>query len=217
MTTPYDVQLQALLDAAGKVLEATYEDEAAAREAIAELRNTRQRVENRLTDVSQQVTQTVEQSAERTATAAATLLKKKFEAADTAADKARQRYEKSARGLWWKVAGLTLILQVAILFGLWLIVQRTLPSQAEIDARRATLERLDADASGLRRQKADLQRQVATMNKKVRDLEKRGGALQFSTCQDADQQTHYCFRTNEESMSEPFGSNGETYRIPWGY
>jgi predicted nucleic acid-binding Zn-ribbon protein len=214
---PYDEAFQSLFDAANRILEATERDEATARSAICALEQTRQRVEAQLGAISSKVTGAIEQSAGTTATETARLLQERFLDADDAAERAKDRYEQAAKWLGWKTCGFAVLLQMAIIGGVWLLVTQTIPSQAELDTRRASIEQLEEQASALRVQKTDLEHQVTVLNRKVVVLERRGGGLQLSTCSSTDEQDHVCFRTNEDDQALPYVVAGKTYRIPSGY
>lgn len=104
-----------------------------------------------------------------------------------------------------------------IAWGAWLIVQRTLPSPAEVDIRRQTIEQLSQQASELRTQVANLQRDANGIARKVTSLERRGGRLEIQNCADGGQPPLLCTRTNETDSDEPITIGDKTYRIPWGY
>ncbi|WP_104656255.1 hypothetical protein [Ralstonia insidiosa] len=189
---------QQLFDAAGKVLEATYTDAQSTRQAIQALSHTRDLVERRLNELHREVTHSVEGAAETTAERTAELLREKFEQADQAADRAAQRYTRAANGLGWKLLALALLMQVAIFVGVWLLVQNTVPSLSEIEARRQEV--------------VQLERQVAA-------LERRGGRLELRDCLDGNKRSHPCFRTDEEKLAGVYQDKGDgkTFRIPWGH
>lgn len=212
-----EAAFQRLYDAANKILEATYNDEEAARQAIHSLSATRTRLEQRFSELAREVTEKVDSSALRTANEAARLLAEKFTEADDAAERARDRYNDAGRRLTWKLIGGAAVLQCLLLAGAGLIVERTLPSQDEIDARRQTIEQLSQQASDSRTQLGNLQRDVTTMTRKVASLERRGGRLELENCAEERQPQRICIRTNEGDSDAPITIGDKTYRIPWGY
>lgn len=196
MQDSYRRDFQRLHDAANKVLEATYNDERAARQAIRALDRTRMLVEQRVGELKREVVRSIDASASTTATQAAALLRDKFKEADEAASRAARRYAEAERTLGWKLLGIALLVEAALLGGLWLLVQRTVPAYAEIEARRAEVRRLDAH---------------------VAELERRGGRLELARCTDHREHEHLCYRTNEAIDHGPYRADGKTFRIPWGY
>jgi hypothetical protein len=189
---------QRLFDAANKVLEATYNDEKSARMAIEALERTRALVERRLDDLKRETVRAIDASASTTATQAAALLREKFKDADEVANRAAKRYADAENTLGWKLLGIAMLVQATLLGGLWLLVQRTVPSYTEIEARRVEIQRLETQ---------------------VTELERRGGGLYLTTCIDRSKRTHLCYRTNETIDDGPYSSqaDGKTFRIPWGY
>jgi hypothetical protein len=209
--------VEVLLDAAGKVLEATYEDTGRTRQAIASLEHLRTSVEQRIDALSRDTVRLIEASSEQTAQQAAVLLQDKFLKADAVAEQACMRYAGAARGLSWRLAGLATLLQVAIFGTAWLVAGRTLPSDAEIASRRQVILELTEKIVDLQAQSAQLDRQIKTKQGKVNHLDHRGAKLIWQTCPDQERVNHPCIRTDERT-EEVFGMDGETtYRIPWGY
>lgn len=201
---PHALQFQDLYDTAQKLLELSLTDEQSARDAIGNLNlavtaldRTREILEHKLGRISGSVVQTIEASAETTADKVANLLQKKFQDANTAATEAASRYNDAAKMLTWKLAAVALGAQVALFGGAWLLVQRTIPSVAEIESRKQTIA------------------QQAAM---LATLEERGGMLDVATCVDKKGREHQCFRTDESIVSDPFRRSGEdkTYRVLWG-
>ncbi|CAE6905340.1 hypothetical protein R69927_05638 [Paraburkholderia domus] len=213
----HETAFQRLYDAANKILEATYNDEETARQAIQALSVTRTRLEQRIGELAREVTEKVDASALRMAHEAARLLAEKFTEADDAAERARDRYNKVGRRLTWKLLGGAAVLQCLLLAGAWLIVERTLPSQAEIEARRQTIEQLSQQASESRTEIGNLQRDANTMTRKVTSLERRGGRLELTNCAEEGQPARICIRTNEGDSDAPITIGDKTFRIPWGY
>jgi hypothetical protein len=165
MTAPsYERELQRLLDASGKVLEAAYVDEAAARDAIEALKRVQQRIEQRLSALARHVEGVIDQSAQRTATEAARLLTENFVTADQAADAAAKRYRQAERSIGLTIAGAGLFTAMLVLISVWIFAWRTVPSQSDIDGRRALIAQLDD--------------QIAQKAQEVEDLERRRGELQ---------------------------------------
>lgn len=189
---------QRLFDAANKVLEATYIDAKSARMAIEALERTRALVERRLDDLKRETVRSIDASASTTAVQAAALLGEKFKEADEAASRAATRYANAEKTLGWKLLRITMLVQVTLFGGLWLLVQRTVPSYTEIEARRVEIQRLETQ---------------------VTELERRGGGLDLATCTDSRKRDHLCYRTNETIDDGPYSSRGDgkTFRIPWGY
>jgi len=212
-----EVAFQRLYDAANKILEATYNDEETARKAIEALSTTRTRLERRIDELSREVTKAVDSSVSKTATEAARLLTEKFKEADAAAERARDRYELAGRRITWKLLSWAVVLQCLLLVGGWLIVQRTLPSQSEIDSRYQVIERLSQQASRLRTQIGNMQRDANGLTVKVAKLERRGGRLEIENCAESGQPQRLCVRTNESDSESPITIGEKTYRIPWGY
>ena len=216
----YEQTIEALLDAAGKVLEATYEDEQKTRQAIAALERLRSSVEQKIDILSRETVKAIAGSANTTAEKAAGLLQEKFVEADAAANRARDRYVRATNSLGWRLFGLAVLLQVLIFAGVWLIVQRTIPSQADIAARRQVLQQLAQQTVDQQGQVAELDRQIKVKQRKVTELDRRGAKVEWKTCADREQNIHLCFRTDEQAeQAEAFESaDGEkTYRAPWGY
>ncbi|KUZ65063.1 hypothetical protein WI36_27490 [Burkholderia ubonensis] len=213
----HEIAFRRLYDVANKILEATYNDEEAARKAIDALSTTRTRLERKIDELARDVTAKVDSSASRTANEAARLLTENFREADAAAERARDRYETAGRRMTWKLLGGAAALQCMLLAGAWLIVQRTLPSQAEVDTRRQTIEQLSQQASELRTQVGNLQRDASGMARKVANLERRGGRLEILNCAEQGQSPRLCIRTNEADSEVPMTIGDKTYRIPWGY
>ncbi|MDO3617330.1 hypothetical protein Q3O98_11340 [Ralstonia pseudosolanacearum] len=213
--TRHDEDFQRLFDVANKVLEAVYEDEQAARRVIDALDRMHFNVAKRLNDLSSDVTTAIEDSASQTADKAAQLLTQKFAQADACADQAAERYRRAANKLNWKLFGFVLLIQLAVLGGGWLLAQRAIPSQDEIKGLRALVGQLSQQAAERRNEVADLDRQVANQKRKLADLERRGSRVEWSTCQDEEQRSRLCFRTDERAMQGPDGER--TYRVPWGY
>ncbi|WP_155628756.1 hypothetical protein [Burkholderia stagnalis] len=212
-----EAAFQQLYDTANKILEATYNDEETARKAIEALSATRIRLERRVDELSVDITKKVDSSVSKTANEAARLLTEKFKAADAAAEQARGRYESAGQRLTWKLLGWATALQCVLLVGAWLIVQRTLPSQNEIDGRRQVIEQLSQQASSLHMQIGSLQRDINGMATKVTNLERRGGRLELANCGEEGQPRRLCFRTNESESDAPVTIGDKTFRIPWGY
>lgn len=216
-SSEHEAAFQRLYDTANKILEATYNDEEAARKAINALSTTRIQLERKVDELARDVTAKIDSSAGKTADEAARLLADKFVQADTAAARARSRYETAGQNLTWKLLGGAAVLQLVLLAGAWLIVQRTLPSQVEVESRRQTIEQLSQQASELRTQVANLQRDANGMARKVKNLEQRGGRLEIANCADDRQSPLLCVRTNETDSDGPITIGEKTYRIPWGY
>ncbi|MFP3708530.1 hypothetical protein SB783_31410 [Paraburkholderia sp. SIMBA_009] len=216
-SSEHEAAFQRLYDTANKILEATYNDEEAARKAINTLSTTRIQLERTINELARDVSSRIDSSAEKTADKAARLLAEKFEQADAAAARARNRYESAGRKLTWKLLGGCAVLQLVLLAGAWLIVQQTLPSQTEVETRRQTIEQLSQQASELRVQVASLQRDASGMARKVKNLEQRGGRLEITNCADGRQSPLPCIRTNETDSDGPITIGEKTYRIPWGY
>ncbi|KVR67892.1 MULTISPECIES: hypothetical protein [Burkholderia cepacia complex] len=202
--------VESLLDAAGKVLEATYEDEGRARRAIESLEKLSVKVENKLNSLADSVVSQIDSSAGKTAETAAKLLQDKFVEADTAAEQARDRYDQAAQRLGWRLFGLAVLLQLLIFAGVWLIVRQTFPSQEEINTRQEILRQQAQQIS-------DLDQQIKTKQHKVNDLDRRGAKVEWTTCHDDDGQSHLCFRV--DGQTGDFGPSDRTkiYRIPLGY
>ncbi|MBS1002118.1 hypothetical protein JK169_14100 [Acetobacter persici] len=196
----HDQRIQSLLDAVGGVLEAAYVDEKSARTVIKALEQTRQLVESEMVSLSRRVTTTIDTSAEETATRAAGLLQEKFSEANRRADEAAERYRHAAQWLNLKLIGVALFIQVCVLVGGWFFVQRTVPSSAEIDARRTEIQQMDAN---------------------ITFLKQKGGKLQFTQCEGSNREKYLCIRTNEGQYPNAFANNdgngNATYRIPFGY
>ncbi|QIY41761.1 hypothetical protein FOC28_18985 [Burkholderia cenocepacia] len=214
----HEQTVEALLDAAGKVLEATYEDEQRSRQAITSLERLRTTVEEKVGTLSRDTVKLIEGSSEATATQAAKLLREKFVEADVAAEHARARYVRATHSLGWRLFGLAVLVQLLIFVGVWVIVARTLPSQDDIAARRQTLQELAQQISGQQSQAAELDRQIKAKQRKVNDLDRRGGArVEWTTCSDSEQVSHLCFRTDDQAGDFTSGNGGKTFRVPWGY
>ena len=211
----HEAAFQQLYDVANKILAATCNDEETARRAIDALSVTRARLENRIDDMVRDVTAKVDSSASKTASEAARLLTEKFKEADAAAVRARERYDTAAQRLTWKLLGGSAILQCVLLAGAWLIAQRSLPSQTEMDTRRQVLEQLSQQASELRVQIGNSQREASEMSHKVAKLEQRGGRLEVENCALDGQPQQTCFRTDETASDGPVTIGDGTYRIPW--
>ena len=188
------------LDMAGRVLEATYNDQAATEAAIKEMNAARHQFDARLTKLMLDVTNSIENLGPKTATKAATLLQSNFKQADEAAQSARIRYEGAARHLGWKMFGMTILSGALICGASYYMLERSIPPQAEIDRRWKTIADLDADITQLK----------AT----VAQLELRGGRLTTSTCI-VGKAAVTCFRTDEGQAPQPYGKGNETYRLPW--
>lgn len=215
----HEQTVEALLDAAGKVLEATYEDEQRSRQAITSLERLRTTVEEKVGTLSRDTVKLIEGSSEATATQAAKLLREKFVEADVAAEHARARYVRATHSLGWRLFGLAVLVQLLIFVGVWVIVARTLPSQDDIAARRQTLQELAQQISGQQSQAAELDRQIKAKQRKVNDLDRRGGGarVEWTTCSDSEQVSHLCFRTDDQAGDFTSGNGGKTFRVPWGY
>ncbi|GAB3555223.1 hypothetical protein GCM10027343_43790 [Noviherbaspirillum agri] len=213
----YEQSVEALLDAAGKVLEATYEDEQKVRQAIASLERLRSSVELKVDILSRETVKAIADSADTTANKAAGLLQEKFVEADAAAGRARDRYVRATHSLGWRLFGLAALLQGLIFAGGWLIVQRTIPSQAEIMARQQVLQQLAQQMVDQQGQMAELDRQIKAKQRKVTELDRRGAKVEWTTCADSEQNTHLCFRTDEHAAAFQSADGGKTYRAPWGY
>lgn len=216
-SSEYEAAFQRLYDAANRILEASYNDEETARKAIDALSATRIRLERKIDELSRDVTAKIDSSALKTATEAACLLTEKFREADAAAKRARDRYELAGRKLTWRLLGGAAALQLVLIVGAWLIVQHALPSQAEVDTRRQTIEQLSLQASNLRLQIGNMQRDANGMARKVANLERRGGRLEVQNCAEEGQSARPCIRTNETDSEAPITIGDKTYRIPWGY
>lgn len=197
---PIDAVLREKLDLIGEILEATYNDQKAAERAIAALKDSRDKFDRELGVLMRSVARSVDSSTSRIATLAASELQKEFVAADQSAIAARRRYESAARYLGWKMFGMALLAGVIIFGGCWAMLMKTIPSLEEINNRKLTV--------------ASLERQVDT-------LEKRGAGLEWTYCPLGDSgDSALCFRTDEkEGWTDKDvvwrGSNGETYRLPW--
>lgn len=135
--------------------------------------------------------------------------------ADSCADKAAKRYQQAADRLGWKLIVFALFLQAALAGGGWFFAMRTMPSQNEIDGRRALVGQLSEQAAQRRGEVAELERQLANQKRKLADIDKRGARIEWSMCQDSEQHNHLCFRTDESER--PGQETERTYRIPWGY
>lgn len=199
MRAASEEQFQRLFDAANKILEAAYADEQAAQRAITQLERSRELMERRIQDLQRSVVHTVEQSASVTASQAATLLQEKFKEADQAAEMASQRYARASRSLGLRLFGFTLLAQLIALASVWWLLQRTIPPYSEIVARRAEVQQLE---------------------RRVEELERRGGRLEFATCADPYQKkSRLCVRTDEGRVERAFQSEGDerTFRIVWGH
>lgn len=212
----HEQTIEELLDAAGKVLEATYEDEQRARQAIASLERLRTTVEEKVGALSRDTLKLIEGASDATATQAAKLLQEKFVEADVAAERARARYVGAAQGLGWRLFGLAVLMQLLIFVGVSGIVARTLPSQGEISARRQMLEQLAQQISGEQSQIAELDLQIKTKQRKVNDLDRRGARVEWTTCNDSEQ-SRLCFRADEQAGEFKSGDGNKAYRVPWGY
>lgn len=202
--TSHTLQFQELYDTAQKLLEVALTDELSARdaitnldEAVTALNRTRGQLEQKLGQISGVVVQTIEAAAETTADKAASLLQEKFQEANRAAAEATSRYKDAARKLTWKLAAVALSVQVVLLGGVWLLVQRTVPSLAEIESRKQTIAQ-----------------QTATLAA----LEKQGGKFDTVPCSDPKGRVRQCFRTDESIGSGPLKrpNDDKTYRILWG-
>lgn len=215
--TTHEQTVEELLDAAGKVLEATYEDEQRTRQAITSLERLSTTVEEKVGALSRDTVKLIEGASDATATQAARLLQEKFVEADVAAERARARYVRATQGLAWRLFGLAVLMQLLIFAGVWYIVARTLPSQDEISARRQVLEQLPQQISLRQSQVAELDRQIKTKQRKVNDLDRRGARVQWTTCTDSEQVSRLCFRADEQAGGFPSSDGDKTYRVPWGY
>lgn len=213
----HEQTIEGLLDAAGKVLEATYEDEQRTRQAITSLERLRATVEEKIGALSRDTVKVIEGASDTTATQAARLLQEKFVEADVAAERARARYVRATQGLAWRLFGLAVLMQLLIFAGVWVIVARTLPSRDEISGRRQVLDQLAQQVSSEQTQLAELDRQIKTKQRKVSDLDRRGARVEWTTCTDSEQVSHLCFRADEEVGGIPSRDGDKTYRVPSGY
>ncbi|MDW9226136.1 hypothetical protein C7S15_0683 [Burkholderia cepacia] len=110
-----------------------------------------------------------------------------------------------------------MLVQLLIFFGVWIIVERTLPSQDDIAARRQMLQQLTQQISGQQSQAAELDRQIKAKQRKVNDLDRRGARVEWTTCNDSEQMSHLCFRVDAQAEDVTSGDGEKTYRVPWGY
>lgn len=213
----HEKTVEFLLDAAGKVLEATYEDEQRTRQAITALERLRISVEQKFSTLSHDTVILIESASDTTAKKAAELLQHKFSEADAAAERARARYVKATQGFGLRLFGLAALLQLLLLIAGWLILERTLPSEEEIADRRQILQQLRQQTTDLQGKITDLDRQIKSKQRKVNDLERRGASVNWTVCKDNTQLSHLCFRTDEEAGDFSSADGEKTYRIPWGY
>lgn len=213
----HEKTVERLLDAAGKVLEATYEDEQRTHRAITELERLRTSVEQKISTLSRDTVVLIEGASDTTAKKAAELLQHKFLEADAAAERARARYVQAAQGLGWRLFGLAALMQLLLFVAGWLILGRTLPSEDDIADRRQTVQQLRHQTVDLQGQVADLDRQIKSRQRKVNDLDRRGARVDWTVCKDNAQISHLCFRTDEEAGDFSSANGEKTYRIPWGY
>lgn len=193
---PSELQWQKRFDALHKVLEATATNQKSAEDAINALSALRTAVARDLRELSESVNSTMKELAPKAAERAAGLLQQNFKVADEAARGAARHYERASGFLTWKLVGMTLLAQSVLLMGVWLLARSSIPSVAEIEARR---------------------QEIKEMAQQVAILESRGGRLQMDQCKDSRGRMRLCFRTNESDervFQRP--DDGKTFRIPWG-
>lgn len=133
--------------------------------------------------------------ADETASKAAALLSEKFDQANKAADHAARQYKSAARMLGLKTFAVLVVSLVAIGAIVWLLAGPMLPSQAELAFRRT---------------------QIAEMETKAAELERRGVNLEWIDCPSGVlDRMKPCFRTDGVTYEAKDGS-GRTYAIPHG-
>jgi len=130
--------------------------------------------------------------ADKTATQAAALLSDKFVQANKAADHATKQYKSAARMLGLKTFAILVVSLAAIAVTAWLLVSPLLPSQAELAFRRG---------------------QIAEMETKAAELERRGVNLEWGTCEVGILKRHKpCFRSDGKVYGPDVRSN--FYAVP---
>lgn len=183
----FDDQIQIQLDIVTKILAASIQSQENAEAAISALDEMRTRVEARIGALAQSVVHKIDGAAKISAVEAAKLLQQHFIEADEQAVLAAARYERAAKWLGFKAFLFSAILILTVLGSVLITVMTFIPTREEIDARR---------------------QELAGMELRALELEKRGVNLMWSTCSGS-----LCFRTSEKEG--PWGSNGETWRKPY--
>lgn len=188
--------LQSLVDAAAKVMDAAYADEASANRAIAQMRAVANNIEYRSEEIKKQLSKSIESFADRTASLAAAKLLEKFKQADEQADMAAKRYNTAARLLTLKLVGVAFAVQCAVVGAVYGILVWRVPSFEEAH---------------------EAQQQVAVAKDAVNKLVAKGGGAWLTNCDD-NGRSRLCIRTDERSKNSWRGEkDGGSYRIIYGY
>ena len=188
----YQKELELLFDAAGRILEATNNDQQTTQNLIKELRALRTVLERDIRTLSANTISTIERSAETTAHRAAELLAEKFAAADNAAEMAAYRYEQAAKQFNWRFLGASLIFTSVLFAGALTLVLQYLSSKSAIDQRR---------------------NELVFLEDRLAQLEKQGIRAQFRQCSDSEGRIYLCVQTDEEVIETAFSDGKKTYRI----
>ena len=161
MTTPmtaaeyetYDEKIRTQAEVLTSLLSAGLQTQDACDAAVRALGNLEQEVQKQLSIARKDLSVL----ADATATRAATLLAEKFEAADVAAAKAAKRYQQAGRLLGLKTVAVMIGALAVLCAAAWLWVAPLLPSQAEIEFRRAQIVEMEAKAAALARKGVNLE------------------------------------------------------------
>ena len=181
-------------DALQRVIEAALRNEAALTLSAEQLQDLAQDLSNQVQSLPVAVSNSVESKLRGAAAAAAIEIQKKFTDADNAADQARERYESSVRFFSARSVAYFIALAILVCFGVTLAV---------FVITRAILP------------PKDILQQERQAQQAVFDLRPRGGASVITYCT-TPTGDRLCVRTDERDPG-PWGSNGETYRIIYGY
>lgn len=183
----FDDQVQAQLNVVTMIISASSQNQETAEAAIAALDHMRRNIEQSVNALSRDVIKKVESAAETTATETAKLLQAKFAQADEQANAAALRYERAAQWLKLKLL-MFVVLALTVIFGAaWLIISVVMPSPSELQERR---------------------QELAYLERKAIDLERRGVRLEWTTCNKA-----LCFRTDKSKGDWNVGEG--TYQVPF--
>jgi hypothetical protein len=196
MSSPFGADgLRPVLDVLNKLIEKAYAEQDTAKLSSVQLNRTRIALEQCTQALVDEVDRKLESSVEKTAQQAAELLKDKFEEADEAAAQAAKRYRSAALHVGWKLfAGLAAI-QVVILCVGWFLIKQSFPTLEQIEQKR---------------------QEIAELNSTVYKLEKLGGKVKWSYCDDG-KRSRVCFQTDETSQYTWHSNDGHPYRVPLGY
>ena len=184
----YDEKIRAQAEVLTSLLSAGLHTQDEADKAVAALRKLQAEVVGQITSARKDLSLI----ADETATKAAALLSEKFVQANKAADQAARQYKSAARTLGLKTFAVLVVSLVAIGVTAWLLVGPLLPSQAELAFRRA---------------------QIAEMETKAAELERRGVNLEWATCEVGIlKRLKPCFRSDGEIYGPDVRSN--FYAVP---